>query len=388
MTNPLQARAVSFNTYPEGVCVMSDKGKVCLNKLRGRWYVDLFWKGKRYYYSSYNGVPCYVKAMADQLLAEIRGDINKGCFNPLKYQKAKPLNLKTYFERWIKRKENKLASATISDYNKSFNNYIFPILGNPLLENINFDMLEDLQGKITREPKGKKNVMYALYAVLRDAKKSGYIAQLPDRPSFTGEDSVIPPEINYIKADDIELIIEKIPESDRNIFRFIQYTGCRVSEARALPWTSIKEDHVVIEQTFGSKEEVKAVKNRKPRKIPRYSLLDKFLDDLPHTISPYVFVNPRTGRHYGRDFNRIWRKACRDAGLKVVQLRYLRHSLGCNLLDMNADIDLEDLRSLYGHADIKMTKRYVERSTTALKMKLDNVYELKQKGRAIDEQGD
>ena len=62
----------------------------------------------------------------------------------------------------------------------SLDNYLYPILGKLLLEDINYDKLEDLQAKITRKPKGKKNTMYCLYAILRDGKKSGYIAQLPE----------------------------------------------------------------------------------------------------------------------------------------------------------------------------------------------------------------
>ncbi len=359
---------------------MSKKGKYRLDPQRNRWIVYIAWKGKRYYFSSYNGVPCYVKEMATQLLSEIRGEINRGVFNPLKYKKAKPMHFKSYSKAWLERKRKILASNTIHDYENSLDNYLYPILGDPLLEDINYDKLEDLQAKITRKPKGKKNTMYCLYAILRDAKKSGYIAQLPERPSFTGEDSVIPPDIEYIETDDIETILARIPAPDRMVFEFIRLTGCRTSEARAMQWDCIKDDHVLIRETFGREEELKTVKNRKPRKIPRYSLLDDFIKSLPHTHSPFIFINPRTNKHYGRDFSDLWRKACRDAGLKAAPLRLLRHSLGCNLLNMDeGNIDLEDLRRLYGHSNIQMTKRYAERSTRALKLKLDNVFSLASK---------
>ena len=92
--------------------------------------------------------------------------------------------------------------------------------------------------------------------------------------------------------------------------------------------------YVLIRETFAGKEELKTVKNRKPRKIPRYSLLDDFIKNLAGRPTLPSF-NPRTNKHYGRDFSDLWRKACRDAGLKAAPLRLLRHSLGCNLLNMD-----------------------------------------------------
>lgn len=378
---PLNSLPTQVNMNPsfsEGVFVMSERGKVKYNQKRSHWYVDIHWKGKRHYFSSYLGSTCYVKKMADQLLAEIRGEINKGIFNPLKHKKTKPLNLKTYAEDWLERKEGKLASNTLHDYRNSLDKHIYPILGDPLLENINYDMLEKLQGQIDRTPKGKKNVMYCLYAILRDAKKSGYINQLPERPSFTGEYSVVPPEIRYIESNDIDLIISKIPGEDRAIFEFMKYTGCRTSEARAFRKSDVKEDHIEIRWSFGRDQEDKLVKNRRPRKIPLYDALKQVIDSAPKSLTDYVFVNHKTSTHYGRDFSRIWRKACKDAGLQVAQLRLLRHSFGCNLLNLeDSPIDKEDLRLIYGHADTKMTSRYAERSTKALKLKLDNVFSLR-----------
>jgi len=363
-----------------GAFVMSEIGEIVFNEERGVYAVKLRWKGKRYYFSSYMGVSCTVKPWAEQLRAEIRSDVNKGIFNPLKYKKNKPLHLKTFAAKWLERKRASLASNTLHDYENSLENHIYPILGDPLLENINYEMLETLQIKIPRDNKGKKNVMYCLYAILRDAKRSGYISQLPDRPPFAGDFSVVPPEIKYIKSEDIDIILARIPEQDRSIIEFLIYTGCRPSEARALRKDDIKEDHVEIRWSFGRDQEDKLVKNRKPRKIPLFDRLKSVLENAPKNLTHYVFVNPRNGKHYGRDFSRIWRKAVKEAGLQPVQLRLLRHSFGCNLLNLpDGQIDREDLRRIYGHADIKMTTRYAERSTKALELKLNNVFDLTNK---------
>ena len=97
---------------------MSKKGKYRLDPQRNRWIVYIAWKGKRYYFSSTQRVPCYVKEMATQLLSEIRGEINRGVFNPLKYKKAKPMHFKSYSKAWLERKRKILASNTIHDYEK------------------------------------------------------------------------------------------------------------------------------------------------------------------------------------------------------------------------------------------------------------------------------
>jgi len=61
-----------------GVYGMSERGKVVWFETRKRWAVRINWKGTRYFFSSYNGMPCFIEKMAEQLLAEIRGEINRG----------------------------------------------------------------------------------------------------------------------------------------------------------------------------------------------------------------------------------------------------------------------------------------------------------------------
>jgi site-specific recombinase XerD len=95
---------------------------------------------------------------------------------------------------------------------------------------------------------------------------------------------------------------------------------------------------------------------------------------VPDNLTPFVFLNPTTGRAYTKNINRIWNKACEKAGVQNVRLGINRHSFGCNAL--NSGVDKSVVQKLLRHTDSKMMDRYAEYSTEALRITLDNVFDL------------
>jgi integrase len=369
----------------KGVFIMSTKGKIRYNPKCDRYFVDLYWQGKRHHIYKYLGrMPCQTEDMAAVLLRDIRSEIDKGIFNPERYKKRKPLHLAEYAKQWLK--NIVVSNGTLHDYNNSLKNHILPVLGKEFLPDINYEKLRKLQTGINRAPKGKYNTMGCLHKLLQDACDSGHISQMPKFPGFKGSEAIVPPPIDWITDADQWHIINHIPANDRYIFIFMKLTGCRPSEARAFRWTDIKSDHIVFEKTFGRKNELKEVKQKKTRTFPITEAIAALFQQIPRKDFNFVFINPRTGRHYNRHINKIWYRACDAAEVKRIKLyNSTRHSFGTQML--NAGLDKSIVQRLLGHSDSKMTDRYAEYQTNSLKLALDNIVKLPQNLKVIDQQG-
>lgn len=256
-------------------------------------------------------------------------------------------------------------------------NHILPELGKEFLPDINYEKLRKLQSSINRALKGKYNTMGCLHKLLQDAFDSGHISQMPKFPDFKGKEAVVPPRIDWISDAGQWRVINHISQEDRYIFIFMKLTGCRPSEARAIRWIDIKPDHIIFEKTFGRGNELKEVKQKKIRTFPMIEALKGLFEQVPRKDLTFVFINPRTGKHYNRHINKIWYKACEKAEAKKVKLyNSTRHSFGCQML--NAGLDKAIVQRLLGHTDSKMTDRYAEYSTDSLKMALDNIVRMPQ----------
>lgn len=198
---------------------------------------------------------------------------------------------------------------------------------------------------------------------------------MPKFPGFKSSESIVPPGIEWICDADQWRIINHIHIDDRSIFIFMKLTGCRPSEARALRWRDIRSDHIVFEKTFGRGMELKEVKQKKVGTFPMTEALKELFQEVPRKDPVFVFINPRTGRPYNRHINKIWYKACDAAKVKLVRLyNSVRHSFGCQML--NAGLSKGMVQKLLRHTDPKMTDRYAEYSTSALKLALDNVVKM------------
>jgi integrase len=374
LQKPVNQHIPSVINSNEGVFEMSTKGKIRYNAKIDRYFIDLYWQGKRHHFYKYLGrMPCQTEQMASVLLRDIRSEIDKGVFNPQRYKRQRPMHLAEYAEQWL---NNIVVSAgTMHDYKNSLENHILPVLGSEFLPDINYDKLRKLQTSIRRSNKGKYNTMGCLHKLLKDAKSSGHISQMPEFPGFKGKESVVPPPIEWIEEADQWRVINHIPIEDRSIFIFMKITGCRTGEARAFRWIDIKKDHIVFEKAIGYNEVLKEVKGRKAQTFPMTEALKTLMDSLTRRNVTFVFPNPRTNRPYTKHISKIWNRACEDAEVKKVRLyNAMRHSFGCQML--NAGIDKSMVQRLLRHTDPKMTDRYAEYSTNSLKIALDNVVKM------------
>ncbi len=359
---------------------MSDWGKVVFVKARGSWAVKGKWQGRRVQISqllTMNGpVTCTTHRMAEMLKGQINNDIQKGCFNPERYKRKPPLQLREYSRKWLQEIKVEIADSTHSDYTNSINNHILPVLGDMFLPDIGHEDLKRLLNTIKREPKGKKNVMGCLHRLMVDSRKAGHISQLPEWVEFKGQNEVVQKDIEWIDLETQQKILAKIPSIDRWIFTFIMATGCRPSEARAFRKQDIKSSHgyIVFKKTFGKGEKLKEVKSKRERRFPITEGVQWILENCPRYVSEFVFVNSRTGRTYTKNINRdFWNPA------SIAVLGYVfplnnagRHSLGSQMAE--AGYDMDTIAALLGHSNTAITKKhYANPSMRVLRSVVDNV---------------
>ncbi len=374
---PSLERILPTHIPGEVTYLMSKWGQVRENKQRETWYVDITWDGKRHHIYLMpiggNFITCTSKANATELRSIINSEIERGIFNPARYKTAKPMHLQAYTERWIERIESSISDTTRHDYSNSLKNHILPYLGNEYLPDITSDKLKDFSNQISRAAKGKKNVLGCLHKIMSDAYESGHISKIPKFPMVsTGKKAVI-----WIDSEDQDIILAKIPSNDRYIFDFMRLTGCRPSEARAFRKIDIRKSNIMFRVTFDRYEKEVNIKTKIERTYPIIEPLMEVLDNAPDRDLRYRFTYSVTGKPYTRStINRIWNKACDEAGVPRIKLyNATKHSLGCQMI--NAGVDKDLVRQLFGHTNRQMTDAYAEASPVTLRNALNKVVGIK-----------
>lgn len=228
--------------------------------------------------------------------------------------------------------------------------------------------------------KYRKNILTTLYLIMQDAYRAGHIAQMPEKIRFTGKFALPAKDIQWIDRQTQDAILETIGPQDRPIFEFMTMTGVRPSEARALQKADVREDHILIRQTFTpvpGGEVIGTPKQKRDRRIPMYEGLPEILSQAMRNLSPFVFVNPRTGRPYSKNINRdLWDPACLKVLGRVVPLKNAtRHPWG-NQLSV-AGVNMETISAGLGHSNTAVTKKhYANPSMDALRQAVNNVRKL------------
>ena len=360
-------------------------GTVGYNKKRKVWHVRGRWGGNQLYYSTYQTIlghkPCKTQAEANQLQFLISGEMEQGIFNPLRYKPSKPHHIKTYSETWMEAiRPPVVAESTWYTYRANMK-HVVNGFGDIYIGDLTHGMIRDWLKKLPLEITTKRNCQDVLRHMLGDALKDGHIQQLPQFVEFKGGFAV-PAKIKvWIRKKEQDAVLDEINPSDRFIFRFMQATGVRPSEARALRKRDVRrsDGEVLIRSTFTRGGELKAVKQKVERAIPFYAALEEFWDDIPQYIgSEFVFNSARTGRpynhHIGRDY---WNRACRKALGRLIPLNNAgRHSFANQLLSQGVPLDV--VSALLGHSSTKITTdNYADQKVNVMKKMVDNVRRVK-----------
>jgi len=200
-----------------------------------------------------------------------------------------------------------------------------------------------------------------LKAMLNIAIGEGYLERNPTKGIKLFSERKVVKERIISKEEEAKLVAESSPKL-RSVVRIMLNAGLRPSEVFNLKWSNIDLSRRVLT--------VEETKDDEVRHIPLNKVLfDEFkcLQEIANH-SRYVFINPKTGRPI-TTVKTAFRAACRRAGLKGIRLYDCRHTFASRLIQNGCDI--ETVRALLGHSDIRVTMRYAHSTDNVKRAAVD-----------------
>jgi integrase len=181
---------------------------------------------------------------------------------------------------------------------------------------------------------------------LRMAERWDWLARNPFR--FVRLLNEGPFRARYCSREELGCLLQSSPPWLQEVVRFAVSTGMRRGEIASLRWEQVKlaEGLVVLEET----------KTGQTRGVPLNETAQHILRYRPKRIGcPYVFWNPETGKPWA-DITHVFGKACRRAGIVGLRFHDLRHT--CASYMVQAGVELQVVKEILGHKDLRMTLRY------------------------------
>lgn len=343
-----------------GGVIMARNAKVYEDRRRGVFYIQLYWKGVRYWRGHYDDQfnKMQHRDMADRIAHAINADIEKkkAAFDPRQWFKTPGYEFQfdLYTDKWLAENQLRYAPAgrtQVGLYCRTFTAYLQKT---DLREIRKHDLKELLKTfPPTWGPKTSKNALGLLHKILTDAKDDELLEKLPGFPDI----QVPEPEVKWITREWQDKIIGAIPERDRPIFIFIATWGVRPGEARALMWDCVdfEKEVITIRRTFsgtGCNHLQEYTKTKRVRLLPFTEDLATIFKRL-RGIGGFVFRNSY-GRPYTASLSRMWGEATNRIGAPKISLyNGTRHSFATQHLDK-----LDIVRQVLGHTRSDMTRRY------------------------------
>jgi integrase len=332
-------------------------GSCHYNEGSKRWFISLYWQGKRYKIWKYNGEPLWAEKTAQKLVSRIRTEIDDGTFLVKAYLPDSPVSLKEISKAWFS--VLSVTPATKKFYEKAISHSIKYFGEDQDIRKFHHSQLQTFYNDLHLTIKGKYHVLNTLKTMLRFAYQDEIIKKVPPFPKLPQAQK---DEIKYLTYEEQEKVLSLI--KDREIFELAMIYGLRIGEICALQKDCITETEIIISRAVSNG---KLEDNTKTKKTRRYGITPRareILDSLPKQFSPYVFVRPDGKPFTWKALTKRWRTATKKAGIAINLYNGIRHSLGCQLMDEN--IEMEMVRDILGHSSTNTTRMYAKRSSASM----------------------
>ncbi|OGG46682.1 MAG: hypothetical protein A3F84_25105 [Candidatus Handelsmanbacteria bacterium RIFCSPLOWO2_12_FULL_64_10] len=293
----------------------------------------------------------------DLKLKEARGEY-------LGIREVKAVTFEAFSRDYLKYVETNLSAGRYREVEILCRVTFVPFFGSRYLREITPKVVEDFKGERAKRVKAStvNESLNVLRAMLNLAVKWGHIQDNPVRQVKRLKlDAVEPPSLS---AEESNRLLEACREN-RSLYTFTALglsTGMRLGEILNLTWADVDLRRGIVKVRPKAEAEgvtTWRVKTGDLRDIPVNDFLADVLARHPrHIASPYVLPNPKGGRYTRVNMQARLRKAGKEAGLSIhVHPHLLRHTFGTALVA--GGVDLDTVRRLMGHTDIKMTMRYL-----------------------------
>ena len=344
------------------------KGSIHYRKDRNIFYVSWYHSidSKSYKIYRYKGELIYNRKIAEKLLATMQGDTENGVFRIEKYTGTGWTDTVPYMYEWLDTIKDDLSPASYKDYKNSVKNHLEPFFSRNQfqLHEIQYDVLRKLLKSIDRVGKGKANVMYCFHACMSYAWKSRRISVMPPFPEKKHY-KIVEKIIRWLPEKRQLNVLSKIPDEHQPIFFWLKYHLRRPAEAMAMHKVDYLEEEgvFIVRRSISARIVVTRTKTGVEHYIPCHDDFLPFLDGYKKDFSPFLFTC-KTSRTEGKRYtssimNKIWKKACIDAGEEISMYDGLKHS-SCSQFVNEKNMSISDLQTITEHARLDSVRRYAK----------------------------
>jgi len=327
------------------------QGRVFQKKGSKKWYIEYWWRGRQHRESSGS----YRERDAVTLLNRRLGEIGSG-------RLVGPRVEKTTFEE--------LGQMLVDDYRvngrksmawaKRSVRHLEGFFGSCWALDITPDRVSAyiryrLDGKPPAKPATIQNELAALKRMFTLAHRAGKVPSRPPFPSIKVRNT----RSGFFEEDQLQAVLERLPEAIRAMVEFAYLTGWRIGEVRRLTWRQVDFKAAVVRLEPGT------TKNDEGRIFP-FEASPELADLLAHQRSATTVVERETGQivpwvfhRRGRpiqSFHDIWRKACREAGCPGRYVHDLRRTAVREM--ERAGVPRSVAMKLSGHKTESIYRRY------------------------------
>lgn len=283
------------------------------------------------------------------------------------------VQLGTYLERWLQRRQQVLKASTWDGYRKAVRNRLTPALGHLRLSEFRRRHAREWADTLDSSLKTINNDLSTLRAALQDASDDELIDGNPlygwrykrNEPPKPKDDAIDP-----FDADERRRILAALPAAGADMVQFWLWTGLRTSELIALDWDDIDMKKgkariwkAVTECGRGKAETTKTAAGRRD-----IDLLPPALEALKrqkartYLAGGRVWTNPKTGADWTGDRQirkGMWKPALRKAGIRYRYPYQCRHSFASTMLQAGENVMW--VARMLGHTDWTFTARIYSR---------------------------
>jgi integrase len=301
--------------------------------------------------------PAQARDLAKNKIAEVTQGVDvqavrKHDRTKTKYSKFSTLQffLEEKYAPWLKSRNPKTAEKTIKAFESSF-----PTLMDFQLSDITAWEIEKWRNKRLTDgvkPATTNRQINTIKGCLSRAVEWGAIDShdLSKVKTLTVDNS----KVRYLSKDEEARLRENLKTCDTDFLEVIVIlalnTGMRKGELLSLEWNHVNFDNKILTVDFQN------AKSGNTRHLPLNTQAFNTLKQWQQETDGVGFVFKDKNNSQLKDFPYIWGALLEEAQITNFRFHDLRHHFASKLV--MASVDLNTVRELLGHSDLKMTLRY------------------------------